>query len=146
MTIPDEAVETDVEAQATKATGVEAETRDQESPESPPPDPQEDPVGSVRQTPPDVTEAFDPPGTPQEVDSRRDALRQVHEYLRTGGPADREDVQTDVFPEASAAYDRPDEWWDELVRPGLEAFEGVIFREEDGTWRVVEDSDDPTER
>lgn len=139
VTIPDEEVETDVEAQATKTTGVEASERDAETPETPPPDPQEDTMGPIYESATDTIEAFDPPGTTDEKERRREALRRAYAYLRDSGSADREDLTSDVFPEASGGYDQPRAWWEQVVRPGLETLPGVVPPGENGEWRFTED-------
>lgn len=142
VTIPDEEVETDVEAQATKTTGVEASPRDEETPETPPPDPQEDPTGPIDESAADAIEAFDPPGTADEKERRREALRQAYAYLRDRGRADRKDIASDVFPEASGGYDDSRIWWEQVVRPGLETLPGVESQGEDGEWRFAEGEDE----
>lgn len=142
ITIPDEEVETDVEAQATKTTGVETSTRDEESPETPPPDPQADTMGPIYESATDTIEAFDPPGTADEKERRREALRQAYAYLRNSGRADREDLTSDVFPEASGGYDDSRMWWEQVIKPGLETLPGVVSPDEDGEWRFTEDEDE----
>lgn len=145
ITISDEEVETKIEAQATKTTGSETSPREEETPESPPPDPQAGPLEPITDATADVLEAFDPPGTPDEQALRREALRHTYAYLRERGGAGREEFEADVFPGASGAYDSPDDWWDEVIRPGLEAHPGIIASEEDDGWRFSESRDEPTE-
>lgn len=124
-TAPDETVETDVEAQASKVTGTETAPRDLETAETPPPDPQEERGEPLHRPAPDPLQAFDPPGTPEEKDRRRGALRRAYAYLRKRGTATRADLETDVYPGAPGGYDDPGEWWAEVVRPGFDALPDV---------------------
>lgn len=121
--LPDESrVETDTEAQATKATGAEAPTTAEETPETEPPDPQETVPEPLHERMPDAIQAFAPPGTPEEKERRRGALHRAYLYLQRRERARRSDFENDVFPEAPGGYEGPDEgWWDEVVRPGLDA-------------------------
>lgn len=147
LTIPEEEVETEVEAQASKTTGAETSPREEETPETPPPDPQEGPTEPPHDPAPDEIEAFDPPGTAEERDLRRGALRRAYVYLRKRGTARREDFEDDVFPQAPGAYDSPDEgWWEDVVRPGLDTLPDVATPEGDGEWRFTgDDSADASE-
>lgn len=142
-TVPESEVETDVEAQAAKTTGVESPTTDEETPDTPPEDPQETVPGKPHRRADDAIEAFDPPGTPIQKDERRTALRQAHEYLRERGSVTREEFTSEVFPDAQGAYDAPDAgWWDDVIRPGLEQLP-TVERADDG-WRYIgTDEDEP---
>lgn len=116
----DETVETDVEAQAAETADAAAPPRDEETPASAPPDPPETDE-TIEEQLPDAIRAFDPPGTPEEKERRRGALHGAYVYLRRRGRATREDLESDVFPVATGAYDRPDDgWWSEVVRPGFD--------------------------
>jgi hypothetical protein len=121
--LPDEStVETATEAQATKTTGTETPTTAEETPETAPPDPQAAVPEPLHERMPDAIQAFDPPGTPEETERRRGALHGAYLYLQRRERARRSDFEDDVFPEAPAGDDSPDEgWWDEVVRPGLDA-------------------------
>jgi hypothetical protein len=140
LTIPEEEVETEVEAQASKTTGAETSPREEETPETPPPDPQEGPTEPPHDPAPDGIEAFDPSGTAEERDLRRGALRRAYVYLRKRRTARREDFEDDVFPQAPGAYDGPDEgWWEDVVCPGLDTLPNVATSERDGKWRFTGD-------
>lgn len=145
LSVREAAVETEVEAQASKVAGAESSPREEETPESPPPDPGTDPLGPVHDFPEDTIEAFEPPGTPEEQELRRDALRQVYAYVRERGPVDRATLEADVYPSAPAGYDSSEAWWEETVGRGLEAMPGVT-RSEGGRWHVTADRDEPAER
>lgn len=169
VTIPDDEVETEIEAQATKTTGVEAATRDEETPATPPPDPGTDRLEPVEEPVADAIRLFDPPGGPEETEPRRDALRLAYDYLRSSGRANRAEFESDVYPDAAGGYDDPAEWWEQVIRPGLETLPGVEApggggdgdgegnggsdRNGDserngngeGEWRFVEDRDEETE-
>lgn len=140
--LPESEVETDVEAQATAATGPDT-----------PPQQEEDPTGS-RQAPteeprgPDVTdepardaiETLDLPGTAADQERNREAVRAAYLYLRKRNSADREDFKTDVYPEHPGTYEEPDGWWQEIISPGLEAVSAVELQDEE--WRFVGESPD----
>lgn len=135
-TVPESEVETDTEAQAT-VTGTETPAQEIETPESPPPEPQESVPGEPYRPPEDAFEAFDPPGTPEQTAQRREALRQAYAYLRERERASRDDLVSAVFPEARGAYEQPDDgWWEEVVRPGLAQLPDV--ESDDGDeWRYT---------
>lgn len=128
-------VVTEVEAQAT-GTGTQSLPRDQETPESPPPEPGEETTGRPYEPPTDDLEAFDPPGTPEQKEQRREALRVAYEHLRDRGRVDRSELVDEVFPTAPGAYEEPsDGWWDEVVRPGFELLPGVEPADGDEVWQ-----------
>lgn len=136
----DEAPVTDVEAQAT-ATGTASTTRDQETPESQPPAPGADTAGPPYEQPADAIEAFDPPGTPDQKEQRRAALRAAYEYLRDSGTASRSEFVESVFPNESGAYETPDDgWWADVVRPGLRQLPGPEPVEDTDEWQFDEDA------
>lgn len=117
--------ETTVEAQATD-TGTQGPPLDQETSETPPADPDEEPSNPPYQLPTDAIEAFDPPGTPEQKAHRREALRHAYAYLREHGSADREKLVADVYPSYHGAFERPEDgWWIEVVEPGFEQLPGV---------------------
>lgn len=133
--LPDDVL-TDVEAQAERATGSETPPREQETPETQPSEPQEGPAGIPYEYPADRIESFDPPGTPDQADDRRTALRRAYEYLRERGTATRADLVADVYPEARGAYDDPDAgWWSEVIAPGFERLPDVERSGEE--WRFT---------
>ncbi|WP_226011789.1 hypothetical protein [Halomicrobium salinisoli] len=120
----DEETVTETEAQAVE-TGAETGERDVETVDSPPAGPQEEDVLEY-EPPTSAIEAFDPPGTPEQAERRRTALRHAYAYVRDRGRADREQLVEDVFPEAQGAYESPaDGWWSEVVEPGLASIPGV---------------------
>lgn len=149
VTIPDEQrVESDVEAQASTEAGAETSTRHQETPSSSPQSPPGEPLGDYYDpqaeeddAAAETIEAFDPPGTAEERDLRREALRAAYAYLRKRGTARREDIESDVFAEWPAGYDDVDDWWEEVVRPGLSELPAVESPDEegDGAWRHLGD-------
>ncbi|WP_225332965.1 hypothetical protein [Halomicrobium urmianum] len=120
----DEETVTETEAQAVE-TGAETGAREAETVDSPPPGPQEEDVLEY-EPPTSAIEAFDPPGTPDQAELRREALRHAYAYVRDRGQAGREQLVADVFPVAQGAYDSPDAgWWSEVVEPGLASIPGV---------------------
>lgn len=140
--IPESEIETDVEAQATAATGPETPPQQEEEPTVS----QQAPAESTRG--PDVTdeptvdaiETFDPPGTAVDQERNREALRAAYLYLRKRNSADREDFTTDVYPEHPGTYEEPDSWWQEVISPGLQAVSDVEMRDEE--WRFIGDRPD----
>lgn len=88
----------------------------------------------------DAIETFDPPGTPAEQERKREALRAAYTYLQKRKSADRVDFETDVFPEHPSAYEEPDAWWQEVIKPGLGAVSDVEARDDE--WRFVGDRPD----
>lgn len=96
-----------------------------------------DPLGDLPDSPSEEIEAFAGAETPAVEDRRREALRAVYAYLRRHEQATRDDLEADVFPEASGAYQRPEDWWNDLVRPGLETLPGVTSGESGDAWRVA---------
>lgn len=140
--VPEDEIESTVEAQATKTTGSEAPPLREETPESPPPDPDDDPFGSMPSSPEGEVEAFVAAETPDVEQRRREAIRRVYEYLRQHGPATRADLEADVFPDATGTYERSDTWWDELVRPGLGTIPAVDRLPNGDAWDVSEDGAD----
>lgn len=147
--IPESAVETDVEAQAARATGTETPAREAETSASPPPEPQSTVPGEPYRPPADEIEAFDPPGTPEQKERRREALRRAHAFLRDRGHATRAEFESAVFPEARGAYERPDDgWWERVVRPGLARLPDVEPVDDSGDgdggdeWRYAGERDD----
>lgn len=138
-----ESTVTDVEAQAT-GTGTAATTVDQEHPESPPPEPGESVAGEPYELPDDAIEAFDPPGTPEQTEARRRALRRAYAYLRERGQASRSEFVTDVYPGAQGAYEAPDAgWWAEVIRPGLASLPGVEGSDDGEEWRFTGEGESP---
>ncbi len=145
--LPEPEVETDVEAQAAKTTDAATSTREEETPESPPPDPQEG-EGGPRAGPSaplasEVAglEGFDPPGDPRQKERRRGLVRRAYAYLRKQGAATREEFVADVYATTPADYDDPEDWWEEVVRPGLETLPTV---ERDGDeWRFAGEDQSP---
>lgn len=142
--VPEEEVETDVEAQATKTTGTETTPLEDETPESPPPDPGTDPAGPLPDSPTEEIEAFVGAETPEVEQQRREALRAVYAYLRRHGPATRDDLETDVFSSERGGYQRPEDWWDDLVRPGLDTLPGVTRQETEDAWRFTGGQEAPS--
>lgn len=120
----DEETVTETEAQAV-GTGAETGERDVETVDSPPAGPQEEDVLEY-EPPTSAIQAFDPPGTPDQAELRREALRHAYAYVRDRGQAGREQLVEDVFPEAQGAYESPEDgWWSEVVEPGLASIPGV---------------------
>lgn len=138
LDVPDEDVVTSIEAQAT-GTGTQSTTRDQETPDSPPPEPGEETAQPPYEPPADLIEAFDPPGTPEQKDQRREALRTAYEYLRDRGRVSRSEFVESVFPDAPGAYEEPtDGWWTEVIQPGLDHLPGPEPDDGDDAWRFDE--------
>lgn len=143
--VPESELATDVEAQAT-ATGTQSTPRDQETAATPPAEPGESESNPPYEVPESDVEAFDPPGTPAEQTRRRSALRAAYKYLRDRGSADRADFVEDVYDRAPAGYDDPDDWWNEVVEPGLghldgaEPGEGATDEEPPAEWVFDEDA------
>lgn len=138
LDVPDEGAVTDVEAQAV-GTGTGSTARDQETPESLPPEPGEQSAGLPYEPATDALESFDPPGTPEQKAQRRAAIRAAYEYLRDCGRATRSDFVDDVFPDATGAYETPsDGWWSAVVRPGLERVPGAEPDDGADAWRFDE--------
>lgn len=111
-------VETGVEAQVSVVD--ETRPQDEHAGEPPEPDtPPEEPSSEAFVD--DAIAAFDPPGSAEEQERGRAAVRAAYTYLRKRGTASREDFEADVFSTNPAGYDDPDEgWWDEVIRPGLD--------------------------
>lgn len=141
--LDDVRVETAVEAQAAKETGAETPPLEAETPRTPPPDPQTDPQGPVRRTPAEALEAFEPPGTAEQRERRRAAVLAAYRYLREQGRADRAAIESAVHSAAHGGYDRPGDWWEEVVRPGLEELPGVSEVGEGEEWVYTADRDPP---
>lgn len=147
-TVPEDRVETEVEAQATKTADSGVPPHEEETPDSPAPDPQAGTAMSLPDRSAEAVEAFDPPGTPDERDRRREAVRRAYAYLRTQGRASRADIESAVFPEAPGGYDNPDEgWWADVVAPGLGALDDVEPTGEGEEWQFTgaNDGDVPEE-
>lgn len=148
VSISDESVETDTEAQASKVAGTESPPRAEETPETPPPDPgTDDPYGTDVPAAYEI-DAFEPPGTPEERDLRREALRRAYAYLRQRDEARRQEFESDVFPEVSAGYESADDgWWEQVIRPGLGSLSDVTSSDEGNRWRFTGDghADGPTD-
>lgn len=124
------------EAQAT-GTRTTSRPRDQETVDSPPPAPGEEVAWREYEPPTDPIASFDPPGTPEQKGRRREALRHAYAYLRERGPAGREELVAEVYPDYPGAYESPDAgWWDEVVRPGFEQLPDVE-RTGEGEWAVT---------
>lgn len=135
--VSDDEVESQIEAQASKTTGTETTPREVETSESPPPDPQEDTLGPLHESVVDAIELFEPPGDVEETEPRRDALRYAYDYVRRSERAERGDLVSDVFPDASGAYEEPEQWWEELIRPGLGTLPGVESSGDGEAWRFT---------
>lgn len=142
--MPERDVETELEAQATKITDAGTAPRAEETPESPPPDPNEDPFGSMPASPEDEIEAFARAETPETERRRREAIRQVYAYLREHDRATRETLESAVFPDASGSYERSEDWWDDLVRPGLESIPAVTYDDDRDEWQLSGATEAPT--
>lgn len=81
--------------------------------------PEDEPVGDTEEPTTDRIGAMDLPGTPDQQDERREALRAAYRYLRDGINAGKDDFTDDVFPDHPAGYDDPnDGWWEQVVQPG----------------------------
>ena len=141
--LPDD-VETGVEAQVSVLD--ETEPQDEHAGDPPEPDtPPADPAASDAFVD-DAIAAFDPPGTAEEQERRRAAVRAAYTYLRKRGTASRGDFESDVFPTEQAGYDDPDEgWWDEVIRPGLDEIPNVNPVDDSGEAWDHADESDPTE-
>lgn len=59
------------------------------------------------------------------TDAERRAIRRVFARLVELGEVSATAAKERVYPEDDAGYGSPDAWWDDLVRPGLEALPGV---------------------
>ncbi|UPM44657.1 hypothetical protein [Halocatena salina] len=139
LLISESEVETDVEAQATAATGSETTPRQEENPTESLQAPAEEPRGPEITDEPTIEEieTFDPPGSSTDRERNREALRAAYLYLQKRSSAKRDDFETDVFPEYPATYEDPDDWWQEVISPGLEAVSDV--ETQDDEWRFVGD-------
>lgn len=104
--------------------------------------------------------ALDFPGSTEEKERSRDAVRAAYAYLQRRGVASREEFERDLFPDRSAGYDDPEAgWWEETISRGLDTLPDVERDEETGgdggdgesgggaekeQWRYVGGGDDPT--
>lgn len=140
--ISESEVETDVEAQTAAATGPDTPPQQEEDPTESQQAPTEEPRGPEATDEPTTAaiEAFDPPGSSADQERRREALRAAYTYLRKRTTADREDFETDVYPEHPGAYEAPNDWWEEVIEPGLDAVSDVETHDEE--WRFVGDRPD----
>lgn len=142
LVIPESEVETDVEAQTTAATGSETPPQQEETPPESQPAPTEQPSGpeATEESPIDAIETFDPPGSSTNRERKREALRAAYRYLRTHDSAESDDFKTDVFPNHPAAYEDPNDWWQEVISSGLEVVPDVAVQDDE--WRFVGDRSD----
>lgn len=128
--------DTDTEAQAVDARTTSL-PRDFETVESPPPEPGEEVAWREYEPPTDPVASFDPPGTPEQKGRRRAALRHAYGYLREHGPATRDELVENVYPDYRGAYDSPAAgWWDVVIEPGFEQLPDVE-RTAEGGWAVT---------
>ncbi|MFB6163586.1 MAG: hypothetical protein ABEJ31_00330 [Haloarculaceae archaeon] len=131
----DRRVDTDLEAQATVASPATL-PHDQETSDTPAPEPGQTQPDSPYEPPADFVEAFDPPGTPEQQERRRRALRAASEYLREHERVPRSEFVAEVFPNAQGAYEAPtDGWWSEVIQPGLEHLPGATTDGGGDVWR-----------
>lgn len=142
LVISESEIETDVEAQTAAVTGPETPPQQEEDPTESQQAPTEEPRGPEVTDEPtiDAIETFDPPGTSADQERKREALRAAYVYLQKRNSASRADFETDVFPEHPSTYEEPDDWWREVIRPGLEAVSDVETHDDE--WRFVDDHHD----
>lgn len=142
LVISESEVETDVEAQTAATTGPDTPPQQEEDPTESQQAPTEEPRGPEVTDEPtiDAIETFDPPGSSADQERKREALRAAYTYLRKRTSADKEDFKSDVFPEHPGTYENPDNWWREVISPGLEAVSDVETHDDE--WRFVGDRPD----
>lgn len=139
LSLSEAEIETNVEAQAESAD-LETSPRRTDARGPGVEMPEDEPVGDADEPTTDLIAAMDLPGTPDQQEERREALRAAYRYLRDGASAQKDDFMDDVFPEHRAGYDDPDDgWWEQVVRPGLVALPDVERR--DDQWRFVGDEE-----
>ena len=139
-------IETNVEMQAEDTSNLETSPRRTDARSTGVEMPEDEPVGDTEEPTTDLIDAMDLPGTPDQQDERREALRAAYRYLRDGINAQKDDFTDDVFPDHPAGYDDPDDgWWEQVVQPGLVALPDVERRDDE--WRYVgEESREDTAR
>lgn len=139
-------IETNVEMQAEDASDLETSPRRTDARGPSVEMPEDEPVGDAEEPTTDLIDAMDLPGTPDQQDERREALRAAYRYLRDGINAQKDDFTDDVFADHPAGYDDPDDgWWEQVVQPGLVALPDVERRDDE--WRYVgEESREDTAR
>ena len=140
----------DLPDESETVTHVEGQTTGQDETEAPPEQAETAPSPETRPDEPapisddvaDAIDAIDLPGEPAESERRRESLRTAYLYLRKRGRADRDDFAADVHPEASGDYADPGDWWDEVIRPGLETLPDVEHDEDADAWVFTGDPDE----
>ena len=70
---------------------------------------------------------------------QRMALYAAYRYLRDRGTARGETIVRDVYPDYPAGYADAQQWWEELLRPGLQRLPGVMYRQTDETWQHTDE-------
>jgi hypothetical protein len=129
-------IETNVEMQAEDASDLETSPRRTDARSTGVEMPEDEPVGDTEEPTTDRIDAMDLPGTPNQQEDRREALRAAYRYLRDGINAQKDDFTDDVFADHPAGYDDPDDgWWEQVVQPGLVALPDVERRDDE--WRFV---------
>ncbi|RDI69787.1 helix-turn-helix domain-containing protein [Halopelagius longus] len=64
-------------------------------------------------------------------EDERSAVRAAFGLLVTENEADADGIRDRVYPDHSAGYDSPDDWWDDCVRDAFESLPGVERRDGD---------------
>jgi len=68
---------------------------------------------------------------------QRTALYAAYRYLRDRGTAKKDAIVGDVYPDHPAGYEDAQQWWEELLRPGLQELPGVTYQQNSGRWQYT---------
>jgi hypothetical protein len=69
---------------------------------------------------------------------QRTALYATYEYLRDHGRTRKETIIDDVYPAHPAGYADAQQWWEELLRPGLQRLPGVTYQQSPERWQYTD--------
>lgn len=139
LSVSESDTETEVEAQA-ENTDLETSAHRRDARSTGVEMPEDEPVGDTEEPTTDRIEAIDLPGTPDQQERQREALRAAYRYLRDGASATKDDITSEVFPDHPAGYDDPDDgWWQQVIRPGLVALSDI--EQQGDEWRFVGSDD-----
>lgn len=69
---------------------------------------------------------------------QRTALYATYEYLRDHGRTGKETIIDDVYPAHPAGYADAQQWWEELLRPGLQRLPGVTYQQSPERWQYTD--------